>query len=630
MQISSESKSLIELLPVTGNVGYIIPEYQRNYSWKEEQIEQLFNDILREDSGYYVGNLLVTSNTDSVDACDIIDGQQRLTTLSLFLLAIWERLNKWSAELPEGATLSDDDQEIIYGLKRDIKRQLINSQTKKPRIRLLDPDREIYDDMVGVIEGKEKGRWGNRSLPKRYNFIYNLFADKDSFPTPQSINEYYQKLVNASTLKISVPDLSDAFTVFSSLNSKGLPLTLVDLLKGEFISASSRSGLDRDSAIEKWTSFASIFSDTEGDTNNTATTQFLLNNYDAFEGTERSSVTKGNALKKYQKIIPSHYREGEDYLQTLIVRGKVFATIAQIDGAKNDAADDINHMLQKLSCLESSQAYPLLLFLFCKTKQLQIENQLPDILDYLVKFYVRRNIALVPKSSNIRAQMLGMIRNIEDNGLTGTDVSNLILSKLREMSVSDEQFANSILNEGMYDKNTKTTRFLLIDLERNLPGDNMFNKGTPDNLDEYIKKNQPRWTIEHILPEGSLPDYWKDAISPDDRTQANRVQQQYVHLIGNLTLSPYNADLQQLPFVDSKQPLEGDASNYKKSKRDFKENGNFVGLREPLRLNASIPDEGEAIEDKNNWTIEDINRRTEWFKDRILEMYSLPEERQDR
>lgn len=627
MQISSESKNLSELLPITGNAGYVIPEYQRNYSWKEEQIEQLFNDIAEEDPGYYVGNLLVTNHRDSNDDCDVIDGQQRLTTMSLFLLGIWECLNDWNSTLSEGSSLDENDSEIIFGLKRDIKRQLINEKTKKPRICLLEPDKEIYDAMLGIVNGKTKGRWGNRSLPKRYHFIYNLFTDRTRFDTPQAINDYYQKLVSATTLKISVPDLSEAFTVFSSLNSKGLPLTLVDLLKGEFLAAAKKNS-DKNSAVECWSTFSSIFSENEGsDPNATLAMQFFVNNFDALESGGKQSITKSKALKKYQKLISEHYRSGEDYLQVLTDRAHVFAYIARI-GNNVYPDGNVDDRLQKLNKLESSQAYPLLLFLFCNAKKLDIVGQLSYILDALIKFYVRRNITLVPKSSNIRAKMLDFIRTIDERGLTGEEVSSYIFSGLKDMSESDDHFADTILKDGMYDKNAKTTRFLLIDLERNLPGNSFFNKSNPDTLDEYVKKSQPRWTIEHILPEGPLPDYWKDVISPNDREQAEAVQRQYVHLIGNLTLSPYNANLKQLPFVNEDQPFQGE-DNYCRSKRDFRDNGDFVGLREGLRLNSSIPSEGEKIEDKTTWTTDDIVRRTEWFKDLILDRYGFTEDTQN-
>ena len=100
--------------------------------------------------------------------------------------------------------------------------------------------------------------------------------------------------------------------------------------------------------------------------------------------------------------------------------------------------------------------------------------------------------------------------------------------------ISDDAVRSALLESGMYDKNKNTTRFLLIELERRLPGSDLFNKATPDNLDEYDNKT-PRWTIEHILPEGAnLPEWWKEAISPDDPSNAGEIQEQVVHMLGNL------------------------------------------------------------------------------------------------
>ncbi|OXN01042.1 DUF262 domain-containing protein [Bifidobacterium vansinderenii] len=98
MQIDSHPRKVSELFPIEKLADtFNIPEYQRRYSWKNEQIEQLFSDIQAEDEGYYIGNLLVTNpdpNDDSV--FDVIDGQQRLTTLSLFLLAAWDKFGDFA------------------------------------------------------------------------------------------------------------------------------------------------------------------------------------------------------------------------------------------------------------------------------------------------------------------------------------------------------------------------------------------------------------------------------------------------------------------------------------------------------------------------------------------------------
>ena len=92
MQISAETKKISELLPIAvKTLKYVIPSFQRPYSWKNEQIEQLFIDIKDEALGYYAGNILVTGDES---ALNVIDGQQRLTTISLFFLAIGVKLKR--------------------------------------------------------------------------------------------------------------------------------------------------------------------------------------------------------------------------------------------------------------------------------------------------------------------------------------------------------------------------------------------------------------------------------------------------------------------------------------------------------------------------------------------------------
>ena len=104
MKITPETKKVYELFPIQGKRCYAIPTYQRNYSWKNEQIEQLFTDVLEEGRGYYIGNLLVTDSSDK-DAFDVIDGQQRLTTISLFYLAMAHELKEYKRQ----PSIKDDE-----------------------------------------------------------------------------------------------------------------------------------------------------------------------------------------------------------------------------------------------------------------------------------------------------------------------------------------------------------------------------------------------------------------------------------------------------------------------------------------------------------------------------------------
>lgn len=635
VNIESHAMELSSILTLDNKVRFNIPDYQRHYSWKPDQIDQLFSDIMNEEKEYYIGSLLITKNDNAQDSgskvYDVIDGQQRLTTLSLFLLAIWERAQEWL----DNDDTSKPDIKSLSRLQGDIKRRLlVNEDVNVPRLQLLDDDDVIYAKLLQVLKEDDDQHIKaprNRIFTKRYEYIRGLLQDKEdgSFSTVGELTEFYDKLVGVMLLQIEVGDLSDAFTVFSSLNSTGLPLTLVDLLKGRFIESAQRISTEsKDSVLEKWGNFTSIFTPKNGDADVAATTQFLLNNYDAFENESTSSTTKGKALKQYRDIIPEKYRSNVDYLQEITDRAQVFAQMQQI---RSHPVDSIDQRLASLRRLESTQAYPLMLFLLAECDGLELDiDCITCILDALISFYVRRNIILVPKSSNIRSRMLKLIHDIRQFHLRGDDLVNHVIRELKDLSESDERFASAITSEGMYDKNAKTTRFVLIEVERYLDrtaNTGLFDKGHPDNLDDYkAKSGTPLWSIEHILPEGSLTDYWRTMISPDNPGNAQDILEQYKHLIGNLTLTPYNSNLGQLPFVDEDHPYM-DEKTYQHSKRDYADQGHFVGLRQSLAINESIADteHGETIENKMDWTPEDIQRRTEWFKDQILTVFKFPD-----
>ncbi|KFI57845.1 GmrSD restriction endonuclease domain-containing protein [Bifidobacterium choerinum] len=652
MNIDSTSLALSKILTMESREYYHIPPYQRPYSWKKEQIDQLFQDIYEEASGYYIGNVLVTEHKSKDDASEIvyevIDGQQRLTTLSLLLLALWEIC----IERRDDAELPVEDQHIASDLLNDIKRRIIvNRKVSDPRLQLLSDDATIYKELIRAIDSSTSAKKEephvkkNRVFVKRYNHILDTLKDAETFPDMQSLSDFYDKLINVMILRITAESIGDAFSIFSSLNSKGLPLTLVDLLKSEFLSMdSNQSDAAQESTLgNDWEKLAKIFTNADGDVDTKAFTQFFLNNYDAFESSARGSITKSKALYRYQDVLKRKQTAsrlgGYDYMQEMINRACAYTVIIQLSSKSGESSgnallddQEIRQLLQGLKQLESTQAYPLLLFLFVKADELQLDkDQLAEILRAFVTFYVRRNIVEYPKSSNIRSRLIGVIRTIDgtDDALRGEDIVHTLVLALKKMSADDETFGKEILKRPIYDQNAKTTRFVLIDLELGLQQRNhasFSTKARPLDLDDRLDNGKPRWTIEHILPEGkNLPEYWKKQISPNNPSAAGELQTEYMHRFGNLTLTPYNENLQQKPFAVPEHPVSDNDAHYDLSKRDYKDNGEFVGIRLPLQINASIPEEGESIEDKESWTIDDIKRRSEWFRDEMLKRYQFPD-----
>lgn len=601
MNINPESKPISEIFPIEGNVMYRIPVYQRNYSWNNNNIEELYNDVINEESGYYIGNLLVTRNQDKQEF-DVVDGQQRLTTIALFFLAIHEELTSIREEC--SPSIIDD----IIGMKIDIKRKLRTNEGV-PRLKLLEPDSEIFTSYLQVLDDKPKGRFGNRTFGKRYKYIQELIHDSEAKSYDEQfrkLSDFYNKLNNIELLRITVNDLTDAYSVFTSLNAKGLPLTLIDLLKSYYLSEAVKKFSERE-ALEEWNKLINIFSNEDGEPYSTAVTQFLQNNYDAFEGEGTSSITKRASLRKYENLFKE---KGYSYMDELIVNAKIFSTIVPKINSDEDIqyGQRLTNTINKLSKLETSPVYPLMFYLL---KELYLgkvsEKVIEEVFDYLLNYYVRRNIVLKPKSSNIRAKAIQAVRLLQQQSSLDAESMSVVKRTLGQISSSDEEFL-SALNGSVYDVSSQTVRFILIELERR--HGNFFNKQNKDTLDEYNKGN-PIWTLEHILPQNeNLKAEWKEMISPEDIDMATNLQKENMHKLGNLTLTGYNSEMSDKSFIE---------------KRDYKpkDSGEYTGLRTKLFINESIVDDNETIDEKDTWTIEDISRRTDTLAKYVFEDFPL-------
>ncbi|CAK1235027.1 DNAse/DNA nickase specific for phosphorothioated or glycosylated phage DNA [Fructobacillus fructosus] len=573
MKIDSEPRQFRELFPIDGPIKYVVPDYQRNYSWKEEQIEALFNDMINEDDGYYVGNLLI-SEEDGFE--NIIDGQQRLTTLNLMLLALFSRMNKETRE----QEISRDVQFKLIQDLADIKRRvLVDEENFSPRLELLKKDQEIWSKLVKILDGETNlpNNYGRFAFFKRFVYIADtLLGDLSG----QELHDFYEKkFMSLTLLKISVPDLNDAYQVFASLNSKGLPLTPLDLLKNMYLS-------EIGSTPDKWMELTEVF--TDGDNSDKQKmTRFVLNNYDAFEQKSASSLTKGKIVKSYQKLFDK-YKSG--YIDKLIERAKIYK---KIDSDSNE----YKYSLSGLAKLNATTTYPFLLNMLVNQEKYELTKEnIDDMIKMIINFFIRRNFVLTPKSSNLRSFFNGWRKEIENKEYRGNQVMAFLERKIEKVTPTDDEFIHA-LNKGIYDQNKQTTRFILIMLQRTFDK-KFFNKATPDSLDDFEGKKL-RWTIEHILPQGNLPQNWINDIADGNALEASDLQEKHVHRLGNLTLTPYNSGLGQRSFQE---------------KVNYKDGESEVGFNLNIFLNQSI-DKGSS-----KFDIESIEERDQILRNKLMYM----------
>lgn len=595
MNISPETKPISEIFSINGTDKYSIPIYQRNYSWEFNQIETLFNDIKDEEEGYYIGNLLISKN--DTDLLEIVDGQQRLTTIALMLVAIYQFLN---------TGFNGKFDQRIGAIKFDIKRQLLfKGDIEKPRYKLSEYDQEAFISLIKkyILELDVKIQ-DNKKFTKKYFRIYQLISEEFYNNFNELDNFYSNKLINIKILRITVNNLSDAYSVFSSLNSKGMPLSLIDLLKNEFLKISTNNNSSKKS-LDSWNNLLSLF-EQDGETNTKNVTQFLLYNYDTYESLVGSSITKNRALNEYIKIIKN---EPINYVNKLIQRANWFLYLKnQTD--KVHSNNYVNDISRTLSYLDTAQAFPLLMYLFDQQENLKLEdNDLIIILKKVRNFFIIRNVTQRPKASNIRAIYLNLNRKIRTESLSAKEIISVITKTIKAESDSVDEFKNRLLENGIYDKNPSTARLILIELERSKTS--YFNKSNIDSLEDYVihsknKTKQLQWSIEHILPQGDLPNHWISKLGSDYEV-AKDIQERNVHKLGNLTLTPYNSEQGQKSFIE---------------KRDIKDSNNFVGLRLGLYINNSIKKD-DKWEDQTTWNESDINRRNNNLVNEIIDLFEL-------
>lgn len=230
MELIAETRSVNQIL--SPNKRYIVPRFQREYSWKEEEIDEFWDDIVQHikiqdgclvPSEYFIGCIVLVGE-ESKAAYHIVDGQQRLTTLTVLLRCIISRLK----ELNEDAAANALYANVIEGTDNDGKRyfKLVN-ETPKPffqnELQSIEPQ---HLNEAKTIEEKLLQSANVRFKKKIESFKPKSFSELDAV---KSIRE--QVLNNLKVILVTAKDEDDAYTIFETLNARGISLTSVDLVK---------------------------------------------------------------------------------------------------------------------------------------------------------------------------------------------------------------------------------------------------------------------------------------------------------------------------------------------------------------------------------------------------------------
>lgn len=605
----TKQKQISEVFSNDRDLIYEIPKYQRKYTWGVNEWELLFNDVIENDNGYFLGSTICVAKPGSIyDAIvsEVIDGQQRMTTLSILLTVLYSKILDHKDEL-------DEDEFISLNI---IKKQLTYKKDGKyyPKLRLQiqDNNQADYNSLLcknGIIdEGQVPLNAGNRKIYKAYrhfekmvdDFLTTEHDEENSLKSDTDVKTLFNlvKRFNSAVLVvIEVDTYKDAYMLFESLNNRGVPLTAIDLIKNLIISVSEKDNKSNE-CYETWIEIQNNLQEEY-----VVQERFFRQYYNAFrkelnepfvlpESTKKYPLaylaTKTTLMDIYEKLIRRDYQK---FLDEILFASKKYAIII------NNSEEDVLYSseLKDLERIQGAPGYLLLLYLEINKNNLNISDGLmQSIIKILIKFFARRNVTDTPGTRDLTKIFMDIINDIK---LNKNDIYNVIRNKLISVSASAEIFERK-LRGPIYDDNDMATRFILCYIESKHQTKEIYT-----DLWSRDKSNKYIWTIEHIFPEGqNIPKEWINMIADGNKELAYEYLDKYVHTLGNLTITGYNSNL----------------SNYDFEKKKYRKNqeGKDIGYTNGLYLNNDV-----VSEDK--WTVEKINNRTDKLVATALELFKL-------
>lgn len=603
---------IYDLLKADANWYYKIPKYQRAYTWNQNHWKALYDDLMENGKEYFIGSIICINTADDAVSCqrlEVIDGQQRLTTITLFLAAIYNKFKEW-----ENIVKEDED---AYDDYRALKKSLLCSGSKENGL-ILVPQIEGHNSvdysyvmsLLGLVECKKDKNFGNRKISKCYRYfserIENEICDLSKKEAIEKVRNIYSIIKNAMLVKIEVSSNSEAFMLFESLNNRGASLTPIELMKNTILARAEQKGLSTDECYNKWQYLLENISDDYA-----TQERFFRHYYNAYKNkinnlfrkvNEKKKdvlgnvATKSNLLNIYENLIKHNL---SDFLEEITQSGKVYSMFLLL----NEEDTRFKNELASLYRVQGTPSYLLLLYLIREQANLQLDDQtIAKTIKLMTTFFVRRNLTDIPNTQDVTRIFMNIISDIEDKNLNSNDIYDTIYKTLVSKSASDELFEEK-LNGDVYEDNVGITRFLLCELAESYMTKETFKdlwaqeeQGT-NGTKVYV------WTIEHIFPEGEkIPIDWVDMIANGDKELAQDYRDKFVHKLGNLTITGYNSKLSNMSF------------GRKKERKN--EDGNYIGYKNGLGINAEIAK-------KDSWTIKDIKDRTEKLVKELIAKYKL-------
>ncbi len=546
---------------------FVIPIYQRTYSWTEIECRKLWDDIIRtgeneEINAHFVGSIVYIEkglySITSQSPLLVIDGQQRLTTLSLLIAALADKLD----QLPSGK------QELIEGFSpRKLRNYyLVNPEEEAERHYKLILSNTDRDSLIAVVSGNEMPKNHSIRIMKNYERFKEWIEDNSS-----NLEVLCKGIAKLIVVDIALSrDQDNPQLIFESMNSTGKELTQADLIRNYIL-----MGLE----IKQQTLlYENYWRPMEMDFGQEA----YSSDFDSFM--RHYLTVKTGRIPRISEV----YDAFKEYSMTMKSKGIDIGNIvedirrfsrfycAMTLNQENDK--ELRIAFNDLKELKVDVAYPMLLEVYDDYKSgVLTKDDFANVIRLVETYVFRRNICSIPTNSLNKTFSTFMKTVDRKNYLESIKAQFILLPSYRRFP-NDIEFVKELKTRDLY--NIPRRSYWLRRLEN-------FNRKELVEVDQY--------TIEHIMPQNpNLSEAWKHELGPDWQ----RIHETWLHTIGNLTLTGYNSEYSDKSFAEKRDMENG-----------FKDS--------PIKMNQSL-------RNINVWNEDAITERAKALSDMAVKVWESP------
>ena len=489
MNVEARSQTIESILK---KGQYIIPEYQREYDWTEENLNEFIHDIKESnEENYFIGHMVCEGNYNGVKF-KVIDGQQRITTITIMLSVIRDLFYE----------------KELYNLANGLHENYIFSKDKDYNEYVILDNKMPYPVLQAYVQSKPDKKdkkvkaikSGEKKIIKAYNKFYKEWKEL----LEDELKELRDKILNLEIIFVAVDDEVDAFTIFETLNAKGKDLTPLDLIKNQVFKNYTRQ-THIDEPNDSWKKIIENSKDRN--------IKFL--NY--FWASRYKKVSDRKIYKEFIKKSKEDKFDYNDFIKNLLDDSKIFQKIIspKLEDWNNTGEFKVYFALDAIQIFNIQVANSLLMSLLREYKDKNISlKYLVKALTAIEKFHFINNAIIGGRSSGLDTMYSRISRDLydaEDKHLKHKVIDEMV-NKLKVKLPNKAQFEAKIDSRLYFSsKNTKQKKLVQYVLKRL----------------EYEKQNYNielfDISLEHIYPE-KFDKFWED------------INIEYIQNIGNLVL----------------------------------------------------------------------------------------------